>query len=300
LHTVVTVFGGPTDKSGNKNANKAAPAAATSNTTAQASASKPIEKKEQAPVLPIAGKTEWATLRKEIIGDYAAAPGGLKKAIELAQTHLKDRGHDRHFGVWREEALDEKIYVSVPKIWPPPELAREKLNTPSGHSDFVTYGAAMHLRRGAWIIVLNAKAPDFSATKKHELTHATIGKQSTLDLIRPAKQVSLWRYRGYTLFGIGADYWNYAGTYVELDPRIASVKREYVRNTGRQVDTLKEAERAIQWVLEKRKTTGRSNRHVQDVDIINVQERDLRDAIKQRMLELVEGRKGEAVIRSTV
>jgi hypothetical protein len=276
--------------SGDKKDSKAAPDAATSDRISNVPASLPIDEKPQAPVPRSVDKTEWTTLRKEISGDYANAPGGLEEAVELARRHLQDQGRDRHFGTWKVEVLDEKIYASTPKVWPPPSLARSKVATPSGHLDAVTYGVAVPLARGRWMIYLNSKAPDFSAAKKHELTHATIGRLSTDDLIRPAKQVNLWRnWTGDVSFRIEKSFWSYAGTYAELDPRIASVKREYARGTGRQVDTKKQAEWAIQWVREKHKPTSTAPRSSEDVDIIDVQERDLREAIKQRMLELVMG-----------
>jgi hypothetical protein len=254
----------------------------------------PESKTAQAPTPQSRDKTEWTTLRKEISGDYAAAPGGLKKAIELAQRHLRDRRRDPHFGTWGADTLDEYVYVSMPKVWPPPALAGRKLNTPSGHVDSDTFGVAVMTSKGGRTVVLNAKAPNLSAVKKHELTHATVGKGSTHDVIRPAKQVNLWRFRTSIIpFRIENAYWNYAGSYAELDPRIASVKREYVYWTGRHVDTKEEAEKAIQWVKKMYKHPTTANRNVQDdVDLIDVHEGDLRELIKQRMLELVMGKGG--------
>jgi hypothetical protein len=288
VEAALMILGSGADKKDCKVAN----VAATSDRIANVPASLPIDEKPQAPARQSSDKTEWTTLRKEISADYASAPGGLEEAVELARRHLQDQGRDRHFGTWKVEVLDEKIYASTPKVWPPPSLARSKVATPSGHLDAVTYGVAVPLARGRWMIYLNSKAPDFSAAKKHELTHATIGRLSTDDLIRPAKQVNLWRnWTGDVSFRIEKSFWSYAGTYAELDPRIASVKREYARGTGRQVDTKKQAEWAIQWVREKHKPTGTAPRRGEDVDIIDVQERDLREAIKQRMLELVMGKR---------
>ena len=75
-------------------------------------------------------------------------------------------------------------------------------------------------------------------------------------------------------------FYDYSTTPIELDPRIAEVKRQYTHATGKPVNTPEEANRALEW--------GR--RHAEGDSTVRKMSRDpqLRALIIQRMLELVQ------------
>ena len=121
-------------------------------------------------------------------------------------------------------------------------------------------------------------------TLDHELTH-----HLTVPFAGPEADipVSVWPERSgmsldsrWRLGGGHNEFFNYATTPIELDPRIAEVKRQYTYATGIPVNTPQEANRALQWY----KKLGRRG------FTINSMARDprLRALIIQRMLELVQ------------
>lgn len=245
-------------------------------------------------------KITHETLRDHIHNDYVTAPGGLNEAIRLAQKAQKSHAGGP-FDRWSPDVVDDPRLVSRPKReWPP-------LGTSAKHKDAL--GLTFMFPRGRSVFI-NPDGGDTPWTQKHEMTHATLGSSDTKPII-PAHRADLkrthtipskWKLLGDTEIEseIPADYWNYASSPAELDPRIAAVKREYVNASGEHVKTKADAEKAIQWYQKKHGPTSAGPRNINDGDIIDVKEESLRDAIKQRMLEVVRNGIGSDVEKTAV
>jgi hypothetical protein len=228
--------------------------------------------------MPAVGDGTRESLRENIEADYANALGGLDQAVNLAQKAIEERPAGSIFNRWQREDLDKTIQIIQADRWPPARVAPEPgIDVASEEALFVPKLQTIFIRSGV---------SDPEDAKKHELTHATIGTAKTRLL---STAPDLWRNFGGSKGLISQSYWDYAGTARELDPRIAEVKRRYVRDTGQQVETKDDAEKAIQhWRQTHSGDPADPDFKTDAGALIDVREPELRDQILQRMLEIVQ------------
>lgn len=239
-------------------------------------------------------RTSPTTLRKEIEGYYANAPGGLDKAVELAQKHMQDNPNPSLQG-WDPEGLDRSVNVTTvdaPDIVVDGKRVGGVALLPLGrrYADDVLVAAPGH--------AMNAET---QRAKEHELTHASLQPKNWSDTRGTHTPVmdppSSWgRPRQWWLYGPGDSFgdWNrYVLHPDEFKAHMAPVKREWVKATGRQMETAKDAEEAIQMYLKG----GRPGELTGAQNLIDHMQRDPRgkNLLIQQLLRVVMGTGGQDV-----
>jgi hypothetical protein len=253
---------------------------------------------------PVFKSTE--TLSDNVAPYYAKAPGGFSGAVDSAQRAMANRPNlpphvrDRlaRFSTWPSAAVDMPIHT----YWEGGKgvLGGGAVTDPGGNTHAGASGLAY---RGAPAIAVATPGTDPAAfafrgghpqtTLNHELTHAAL--QNPYDTPAGADK-PLFPYHTPAMADPADDaafreHWQYEGTPTELDPRLAEIKRYYTDATGRQVDTVDEANRAFEWYhnangLERPGSPDSWGYFPEFYQRLKGQPED-RDALMHRMLELV-------------
>jgi hypothetical protein len=187
------------------------------------------------------GRSFEASFPEFVAPYYAKTPGGYSGAVRAAESartlHPTPSYQPLSF---TERSLARP--VPVDSRVPPAGV------TSYGQFDPATGRATMH----PWNIGPNAGQgrPGLArSTLEHELTHARV---QDLQPGVPISEDSLLAGQSRTGAPFAdtprqAAYRRYASSAVEIDPRLAQVKRLYAQQTGRLVDTPEEADRALRW-----------------------------------------------------
>ena len=173
------------------------------------------------------------SLGKHIGRWYDKAPGGFDKAVADAQTaqNVNDGGQrlDRNKWVrYPASAVDAKIPTNIPKSLMPLKV--------TGYSS--AFGGTPEQRP---ITVPHPRGQKANQnTLEHELTHSAFGQSPRSLAGKPTSDKDL------VAMG-GGDYNKYLLNPVEVDVRLAEIKRRYANETGRIVDTPQKARAAWDW-----------------------------------------------------
>ena len=125
--------------------------------------------------------------------------------------------------------------------------------------------------------------PRTKATLDHELTHDLLVKPAYQQYGSQSAAQPAYRPHGVT----GADYWDYATTPIEMEPRIAEIKRAFASKFGRLPSNLQEAKEAWDWWKEwtaEHNVRGTWTREL--IDNVEKNQKLLQE-ILHRMLEVV-------------
>lgn len=234
---------------------------------------------------------EWRgniTLRPYLEDAYGAAPGGLPAAVAAAEKY-------------KPEALRKGLHTfNTPADFDTPVTVSNK------KSDWIRFVDAFTRRggkstgdsntakdwdrtgaitRGGRVpageskIIINATSPSFTTALdrlrvlRHELTHA-------------AYEPSLFAAQDKRLFKGDAPGVNYIGHASELAAHLAEAKRDYVKQTGKQVNTPADAEKVLEHF--ERDSSNRGNALYHNLSDFN-QVPDLKKLLLLQILSIVKG-----------
>ena len=211
-------------------------------------------------------KTQTTTLREFSLEDrYKDAPGGLDEAIRRAQKHIPA---GRKYGLqdWKPSAVDKPVLLST---WDTP-----------GESTGGERGFAFPPAEAAAVAAPGHKLEPGTMpfdVAEHELTHAAMRpsipkfwkdkilkrtvipyaqrKNRTANVTIPLpKNIEVpegMRAMAQMELKIPRSAWDYVASPEEFKAFSAKIKRDYVQEFGKHVDTPREAEKAINWWLNK-------------------------------------------------
>lgn len=219
------------------------------------------------------GKTAFVTPRKLLSRWYENVPGGFDGAVENSQKALREYGvpyphsNDPPYGIWPKENVDSRVRVRLEPTY------AGNLEAPRG-----TYGNGVINMNPDMVPATKARA----ATLEHEATHHMLlnglrepGEPSIVTAMREANRrerfdstpegssVSVQNPEAARMYTnlIGTPFEaearkavepllkaeRYSMARVEMDPRIAEVRRRYAYHTGKDVTNPEEAAKAWEW-----------------------------------------------------
>lgn len=181
------------------------------------------------------------SLRDVASPNYKDAPGGFDAAVEAAQKH-QDAAAKAGLIPWKKRHVDDPVLVTnKPEDW-------DRGTRISGFSDDNLKGYSKIMggpipylpRKGA--VRVNPQLDEQRAfgTLNHEVSHATLGDNNRTELPNLLKDVNFPNRHSYP-----ENYIEYAGKPEEFKAHLANLKRDYVKQYGRQVDTEEEALKAL-------------------------------------------------------
>jgi hypothetical protein len=183
----------------------------------------------------VATTPQTGTIRNEVLGDhiqrYYGGQAGLNQAVADAQKWQAARppGTDLDaFGKWTPEAVQRPVRT-------------EYSNYDSGQRAGAV-GSGSYVPGFDTIRVDAGPARRAGPVIEHELTHALTAQKPSDNSVRPFSTTLPPGPR--QAHPATREQLDYATTPVELDPRLAGIKRTYTHATGEQVNTIDAARRA--------------------------------------------------------